>query len=93
MTDENDPIWPADDPWWRFTPRNLASGYLSLFAALLCLAWSTWSLLDDGTGTRATVFFAVLAAVSVLMLVQSANGLKAVLRRRAIRARTAGRSG
>jgi len=93
MTDENDPIWPADDPWWRFTPRNLASGYLSLFAALLCLAWSAWSLLGGGIGTRATVFFAVLAVVSVLLLVQSASGLKVVLRRRAIRNRTAGRSG
>lgn len=78
---------------WSCQPRNLASGYLSLFAASLCLAWSAWSLLGGGIGTRATVFFAVLAVVSVLLLVQSASGLKVVLRGRAIRDRTAGRSG
>jgi hypothetical protein len=92
MTDENEPIWPAEDPWWRFTPRNLASGYLSLFAALICLAWSGWSLLGGRIGARATVFFALFAVVSVVMLVQSTSGLKVLLRRRAIRNRTAGRS-
>lgn len=84
---DNDPIWPAEDPWWRFTPRNLASGYLSLFGALICLGWSTLTLLGGGIGTRRTVLFAVLAVVSVVMLVQSTNGLKVVLRRRAAESR------
>jgi hypothetical protein len=84
--------WPAEDSWWRFTPRNLATGYLSLFAALSCLAWSGWTLLDGGIGTRRTVLFAVLAVVSVISLVQATHGIKVVLRRRAIRSRRAGRS-
>jgi hypothetical protein len=73
-----DPRWPADDPWWRFTPKSLATGYLSLVAALLCLGWSVYSLLDGGLST---VFFAVFAVVSVLYLVR-VNGLKVLLRRR-----------
>lgn len=77
-----DPRWPADDPWWRFTPKNLAIGYLSLAAALLCLGCSVFSLLDGGLSTALTVFFVVFAVVSVLYLVRTANGLTVLLRRR-----------
>ncbi|MDN3355968.1 hypothetical protein [Actinomadura sp. DC4] len=80
--DPNDVRWPADDPWWRFTPRNLAVGYLSVFAALVCLGGSVYSLLRGHLGTTYTVFFAGLGLLSVFWLVQATNGLKVVLRRR-----------
>ncbi|GLY78746.1 hypothetical protein Airi01_070130 [Actinoallomurus iriomotensis] len=81
MSEEREP-WPADDPWYRFTPRNLAVGYLSLFAALICLGWSVMSLLDDDTGVRQTIFFAIFGAVAVFWLVRTTNGLRVLLRRR-----------
>jgi hypothetical protein len=88
MTQKGDPDmsqdsrWPAEDPWWRFTPRNLAVGYFSLFAALLCFGWSVWSLLDGGLDTAHTVFFIVFGLVAVLWVVTTTNGLKVLLRRR-----------
>ena len=82
MSVENDPRWPADDPWYRFTPKNLAVGYLSLFAALICLAWSVWSLLGGGLGTARTVFFIALGILAVFWLVRATNGLKVLMRRR-----------
>jgi hypothetical protein len=80
-----EPVWPAKDPWWRFTPKNLVVGYLSLFAALLNLGWSIRSLLDGGLGTRRTVFFVAIGVVAVLWLVSATEGLKVLLRRRARR--------
>jgi hypothetical protein len=85
MSAENDPIWPAEDPWWRHTPRNLATGYLSLFAALLCFGWSVWSLLGEGLDTTHTVFFVAFGLLAVLWTVSATSGLKVVLRRRARR--------
>jgi hypothetical protein len=80
---ENDPRWPADDPWYRFTPKNLAVGYLSLFAALFCLGSSVWRLLAGGLDTTSTVLVVALGIVAVLWLVQATSGLKVLLRRRA----------
>ena len=77
-----DPRWPADDPWWRFTPKSLTTGYLSLVAALLCLGTSVWNLLDRDLSTAVTVFFAAFAVLSVLYLVRTVNGLTALWRRR-----------
>jgi hypothetical protein len=78
--------WPADDPWWRFTPKNLAIGYLSLTAGAICLVWAVWSLLAGGLGVTQTVFFVAVAVavavIAVLWLVRTANGLKVLLRRR-----------
>lgn len=79
------PVWPADDPWWRFTPKNLAVGYLSLFAALIVFGWSVYSLLGEELDTTHMVFFIGLGIVAVLWMVRAANGLKVVLRRRAER--------
>jgi hypothetical protein len=64
-------------------PENLATGYLSLLAGLLCLGWSVLELLDERTGTGLTVFFAVFAVVAVLCVVSASNGLKALMRQRA----------
>jgi hypothetical protein len=83
MPVENDPIWPAKDPWYRFTPRNLVVGYLSLFAALFFLGESVWNLLDGGLSTARTVFFIAFGILAVLWLVQATSGLKVLLRRRA----------
>jgi hypothetical protein len=84
MSDDTDPR-PADDRWYRFTPRNLATGYLSLFAFGICLVVSALMLMDDHTSARMTVFYSLFALVSVLGIVTSANGLKALLRRRGSR--------
>ncbi|GAB2813453.1 hypothetical protein GCM10027176_17380 [Actinoallomurus bryophytorum] len=82
MSVENDRTWPAKDPWYRFTPRNLAIGYLSLFGALICLGSSVWNLLAGGLDTTSTVLFVVLGIVSVLWTVTATTGLREVLRRR-----------
>ena len=74
MSVENDPRWPAHDPWYRFTPKNLAVGYLSLFAALFCLGWSVWSLLAGGLGTARTVFFVAFGVLAVLWTVRATAG-------------------
>jgi hypothetical protein len=83
MSVENDPVWPAKDPWYRFTPRNLAIGYLSLFGALFCLGSSVWNLLAGGLDTTSTVLFVALGIVSVLWTVTATTGLKVVMRRHA----------
>ena len=84
MSDTNDP-WPADDPWWRFTPKNPAVGYLSVVAALICLGSSVLSLVNGNNGTAGTVFFVAFGLLAVLWLVRSVSGLMAVRRRRARR--------
>jgi hypothetical protein len=76
------PVRPADDPWWRFTPRNPAVGYLSLFAAVFILGWSLYSLLAGDLSTARTVFFIGIGVVAVLWLVRAVTGLKALRRRR-----------
>jgi hypothetical protein len=83
MSVKNDPTWPADDPWYRFTPRNLTIGYLSLFAALFCLGSSVWRLLARGGDTTSTVLLVALGIVSVFWTVSATSGLKVLLRRRA----------
>jgi SNF family Na+-dependent transporter len=83
MSEDRDQRWPADDPWYRFTPRNLVVGYLSLIAAGICLGLSILNLMDEHTGTRGMVFYALFGAVAVFWLFRSANGIKALLRRRA----------
>jgi hypothetical protein len=80
MSDSKEP-WPADDPWWRFTPKNLAVGYLSVFVALLCLVWCALTLLDGDNGTASTVFFVAFGVVAILWLVRSLSGLMTVRRR------------
>lgn len=81
MPDEtNGPKGPAGDPWWRFTPRSLGTGYAGLIAALYALAWSAWSLLAGGLDTRRTVLFALLAVVALLWLCRAATGLAALMR-------------
>jgi uncharacterized membrane protein HdeD (DUF308 family) len=77
----SDPRWPADDPWYRFTPRNRVTGYLSLVAFGICLVVSGMMLLDDRTSTRMTVFYVLFALVAVAGIVRSANGLKTLRRR------------
>jgi hypothetical protein len=79
------PARPADDPWWRFTPRNPAVGYLSLFAAVFILGWSLYSLLAGGLGTARTVLSVGIGVVAVLWVVRAVTGLAALRRRRAER--------
>jgi hypothetical protein len=76
------PTWPADEPWYQFTPRNLGTGYLTLVAAGLLLVWSGVELTRGGLGTGQTVLFAIIAVCGLAMLFQSAFGLKKLLRRR-----------
>jgi hypothetical protein len=81
MSEPKEP-WPADDPWWRFTPRNLAVGYLSLAAAAIVIVWSLWTLLGEGLDTTHTIFFVAMLVIGILWLVRATNGLKVLLRRR-----------
>jgi hypothetical protein len=72
------PTWPADDPWWQFTPRNLATGYLSLAAAALLIISSTVALLNGSQ----IILSAVIGVLGLLLLLQSTTGLKKLLRQR-----------
>ena len=51
------------------------------------------TLVDHNTDTRHTIFSAILGVLGVLWLVQSANGLKVLLRRRSARAASQATSG
>jgi hypothetical protein len=72
------PTWPADEPWWQFTPRNLATGYLSLAAAALLIISSTVALLNGSQ----IILSAVIGVLGLLLLLQSTTGLKKLLRQR-----------
>ncbi|GAB2591706.1 hypothetical protein [Kribbella endophytica] len=76
-------VWPEDEPWWQFTPRNLGTGYLTLAAAGLLLVWSGIELVGGGLRTSQTVLFVVIAVCGIALLFQSTYGLKKLLRRRA----------
>jgi len=76
------PTWPADEPWYRFTPRNLGTGYLSLAAAALLLIWSGAELTRGDLSTGQVVLFIIIAVAGLALLFQSALGLKKLLRRR-----------
>ncbi|GAA3545821.1 hypothetical protein [Kribbella ginsengisoli] len=76
------PVWPADEPWWQFTPRNLATGYLALGAAALLLIWSGTELLSGTPDRNQTILFVIIAVCGVALLFQSTQGLKKLLRRR-----------
>ncbi|MEV5966954.1 hypothetical protein AB0L70_34610 [Kribbella sp. NPDC051952] len=78
----NKPTWPADEPWWQFTPRNLATGYLTLGAAALLLIWSGIELLGGGLERNQTILFVIIAVCGLALLFQSTTGLKKLLRRR-----------
>lgn len=82
------PIWPANDPWWRFTPKNLGIGYLSLIAAGVVLASSIYFLLQDSTSTRQLIFQGAIGIVAVVWMVQAANGLKSLKHQRAVARRS-----
>ncbi|WP_328322656.1 hypothetical protein OHA70_28065 [Kribbella sp. NBC_00382] len=76
------PVWPADEPWWQFTPKNLATGYLTLAAAGVLLIWSGTELLGGSPDRNQTILFIIIAVCGVVMLFQSTYGLKKLLRRR-----------
>ncbi|MDX6264363.1 MAG: hypothetical protein QOH84_6051 [Kribbellaceae bacterium] len=76
------PVWPADEPWWQFTPRNLATGYLTLGAAALLLVWSGVELLNGTPDRNQTILFIIIAVTALILLLQSTYGLKKLLRRR-----------
>ena len=78
----NKPTWPADEPWWQFTPRNLGTGYLTLGAAALLLIWSGIELLGGGLERNQTILFIIIAVCGLALLFQSTTGLKKLLRRR-----------
>jgi hypothetical protein len=78
------PIWPANDPWYRFTPKNLGTGYLSLLAAGLIFASSLYTLLHETTNMKWTIFEAAMGLVALVWMVTAANGLKSFKREQAI---------
>ncbi|MCU1684675.1 MAG: hypothetical protein JWQ81_5414 [Amycolatopsis sp.] len=78
------PIWPANDPWWRFTPKNQGIGYFSLIGAGVVFASSLYILLQDSTNTKSTILEAAMGVIAVLWMVRAANGLKSLKRQQAI---------
>jgi hypothetical protein len=76
------PSWPADEPWWQFTPRNIATGYLTLAAAGLLLVWSGVELVSGTPNRNQTILFIIIAVAGLAMLFQSTYGLKKLLRQR-----------
>jgi hypothetical protein len=76
--------WPAvDDPWWRFTPRNVGTGYLSLAAAVLLLIWSGVDLANGDLDRGRIILNVVIAVLGLLMLIRSVTGLQKLHRRKA----------
>jgi hypothetical protein len=80
MTDK--PTWPADEPWWQYTPRNIATAYLTLGAAVLLLGWSGVELLGGSPDRNQTILFIIIALAGLAMLFQSTYGLRKLLRQR-----------
>lgn len=80
MSDES-PIWPANDPWWRHTPRNLATGYLALAAFGLLLVGNAYDVLREQTTTTRLVFDLALIVISLVGLFSAAAGLKSLRHR------------
>jgi hypothetical protein len=78
---ESKRVWPEEEPWWQFTPRNLGTGYLTPAAAGLLLVWSGVELVGGGLGTGRTVLFVILAVCGIALLFQSTYGLKKLRRR------------
>jgi hypothetical protein len=74
------PVWPADEPWWQFTPKSLGTGYLTLGAAGLLLGWSGVELLGGSTDRNQTILFVIIAVAALVMLFQTTYGLKKLLR-------------
>jgi hypothetical protein len=68
--------WPADDPWWRFTPKTAATGYLAVVAGIALLVSSGIALFTTDLNLGHTVLEIVLAVLGVLMLVRSVTGLQ-----------------
>jgi uncharacterized membrane protein (DUF2068 family) len=81
---EEPPTWPAKDPWWRHTPRNLTTGYLALIAFGLVLAVNVYAVLREQTTTKALVFAIALIVISLVGLFSAATGLKSLRHRMAV---------
>ncbi|MCF3962629.1 hypothetical protein [Streptomyces fuscigenes] len=66
---------PAEGPWWRFVPRNRASGWLSLVAGVLLTVQSVYFLVtyELSFQTAVEVFAGLLG---VLLIVRSVDGLR-----------------
>lgn len=75
-------VWPEDEPWWQFTPRNLGTGYLSWFAGGALLVWGGMELLGGGLRTGQMVLFAIITVCGIALLFQSTYGIRKLLRRR-----------
>ena len=78
---------PAQGPWWRFVPWSQAMGYVTAVVGFALLAEALSSLLtggdrNSGLGVAVEV---VLAVVSVVLIVQSVDGLRILRDRRARR--------
>lgn len=74
---------PRGGPWWRFVPWSTGMGYVSLAVGFVLLAESLSSLLRGyGNSAFGTVVEVVLAAIALMMIVQSVDGLQVLWQRR-----------
>ncbi|GHH82900.1 hypothetical protein GCM10018793_43640 [Streptomyces sulfonofaciens] len=67
---------PAEGPWWRFVPRNRASGVLSLVAGVLLVGQSVLYLALGGDSAGRTVLEVVVGVLGVLLVLRSVDGLR-----------------
>lgn len=74
---------PRGGPWWRFVPRSMGIGYLSVVAGFLLLVEATSSLFrGDGNTAFGTAVEVLLAVVSVVLIAQSVDGIGILRQRR-----------
>ncbi|MGW4882076.1 hypothetical protein ACWEPI_36670 [Streptomyces sp. NPDC004262] len=70
---------PQSGPWWRFVPRNRLTGALGILAGVLLLVQAV-IVLSDSPSNGQVVLEAVCALLACVLLLRSADGLRALSR-------------
>jgi hypothetical protein len=70
---------PPEGPWWRFVPRNKASGWLSLIAGVVLAVQSVFFLVAYDVSFQSAVEVLV-GILGVLLIVRSVDGLRVLAR-------------
>ncbi|MCA1218558.1 hypothetical protein [Streptomyces sp. 8L] len=66
---------PAGGPWWRFVPRNKASGWLALAAGVVLAAQSVFFLVAYDFSFQSAIEVLV-GLLGVALIVRSVDGLR-----------------
>lgn len=70
----------AEEPWWRFVPRNRWTGVLSLVAGALLVVQMVMALVDRSSSGR-TAFGVLLGLVGCALIGSAMDGLRLLNRR------------